>query len=46
MNEYISKPVIAKEIVLLIDRLLKIDQVNVKAETEEKRKVDCLILKD
>lgn len=37
MNEYISKPVIAKEIVLLIDRLLKIDQVNVKAETEEKK---------
>lgn len=37
MNDYISKPVVAKEIVLLIDKLLKLDQMNLEVPVEEKR---------
>lgn len=38
MNEYISKPIIAKEVVSLIDNLLKIDNVNSKSELAMNKK--------
>jgi HPt (histidine-containing phosphotransfer) domain-containing protein len=38
MNDYIAKPIIAKEIVQLIDKLLKLDQFNLKSQTDEKSK--------
>jgi PAS domain S-box-containing protein len=38
MNEYISKPIIAKEVVSLIDNLLKIDNVNSKSEADMNKK--------
>ncbi|MFZ2324189.1 MAG: response regulator [Ignavibacteriaceae bacterium] len=37
MNDYISKPVVAKEIVMLIDKLLKLDQMNLEVPVEEKK---------
>jgi PAS domain S-box-containing protein len=38
MNDYIAKPIIAKEIIQLIDKLLKLDQFNLKSQTDEKSK--------
>ncbi len=38
MNEYISKPIIAKEVVSLIDNLLKIDNVNSNSEAAMNKK--------
>jgi HPt (histidine-containing phosphotransfer) domain-containing protein len=38
MSDYIAKPIIAKEIVQLIDKMLKLDQFNLKSQTDEKNK--------
>jgi len=37
MNEYVSKPVVASEIIRIVDKLLKLDQTNIKEAAQDNK---------